>query len=700
MRRVLLAAVPTARSLLTVAAVIAFAGYAVPASTYRQAQSAAIVPEPAVALAEQFVAEPVSAADRELLLEAHRAGDRNEWSKARKIAEDVTHEFARRTITWRYLVDESTSPSFDQIVTFLEEHPGWPREEALIRRAEVLMPRTWSAKRVIAWYAGRPPLGKTGMVRLGQALIDTGKEADGRQLVATAWIDYQYTEAGELNFLELYAPHLSDDEHVRRFETLFARGATVDAQRQLKRLKGTEQVLARARIALRKTGEKALRGHRSLPASVKNDPRYRVEYARLLRQSGKREQAWSVMAQITPETRVDPVMSWKERQILARQALEAQRPQLAYALASQHSLLRGAEFSEAEFLSGWIALTRLNAKEQALQHFERTAEAVTKPISRARALYWVGRAHDAMRRPDVARAAYEQAARHHATFYGQLSLAQLDRGAALRLASAREADDGEAKYLGVPHDERLQALSALETLGQWKLAQTFATHLANEFDDAASLTLLADIVARSGDLKNALRVAKLAAQKDVVVLAHSAPLLDVPETDVEKALVLGLTRQESEFDAKAKSPVGASGLMQLMPGTAKEVAHWLDMTYSKVNLTDPATNMRLGSTYLARLLDRWSGSYVLSIASYNAGPGNVNKWLRLYGDPRKGEIDPIDWIEAIPFAETRNYVQRVLENTQLYRVRLAADENPVLAADLERGTEQGFVTKISAAMAP
>jgi soluble lytic murein transglycosylase len=701
MRCVKLAAFPAVRRGLTVAAVVVLAGSAVPAEAYLEQNTAALSAAalPAVLDAEtaarKFVAEPLSASDSALLLEAHGAADRNEWATSRKLAARSTDAIGRRTITWRYLLDESTSPGFDELAAFLEQHPNWPRQDALIRRAETLMPRTFTAEQVIAWYAARPPLGKTGMVRLGQALIDTGKEADGRQLIASAWVDNVYTEAGELNFLELYAAGLSQQEHAERFQHLLARGALADATRQMARLEGTDRRVAQASLALRRTPEKALRAHAGLAAVIRDDPRYRFEYARQLRRSDRPEEAWQVMAQLSPETLVDPVMGWNERSTMARDALQAQRPELAYALASQHSLVKGAEFAEAEFLSGWIALTRLDRAARALHHFERMTQSVARPISRARALYWTARAQDALRQPGLAHAAYEAAAKHGATFYGQLSRDRLQqRGVVLPAASA--AQDGGAAQ-AVQDDERVHALFALESLGQWQLVQTFAAHLASEYEDPASLTLFADLVARSGNRKNALRIAKLAAQKDVLLLRHSAPLLDLPQaaaaTGVEKALVLGLTRQESEFDPSAGSPVGASGLMQLMPRTAEQVARTLDITYSAAKLHDPATNLLLGSAYLAELLERWSGSYVLSIASYNAGPGNVNKWLRLNGDPRK-DVDPVDWIEAIPFAETRNYVQRVLENTQLYRNRLAgAAHKMMLAGDLERGADRALAGK-------
>jgi soluble lytic murein transglycosylase len=684
-----LAAFSLFRILVPVAAVILFApGAALHAEGEARLTLASITSDVPAAIAQpqavpanaEFAPAELSPLDQSFLTEAHRAADKNDWATSRALAQRSTHEIGRRTIHWRYLVDETSGASFAEITAFLEQHPHWPRHDVLLRRAEQTMPRDFTPGEVISWYAARPPVSKDGQIRLGQALIDSGNEADGQQLVVTAWIENGFSEAGELNFLELYAARLSAADQVARFEQLIARNALTDARRQVARLAGGERRVAEARLALRRTAAAALKKHAALPAVIRDDPRYGFDYARALRRTGKDEQAWEAMAQLPRETKVDPVMAWDERHTMARQALLAQRPELAYRLASQHELVRGGDFAEAEFLSGWIALRFLGLSERALGHFEEMAGAVTRPMSKARALYWVARAQEALQ-PRLATAYYAQAATYQATFYGQLSLAQLEPNAVLNLESETA---GPRATRGLQEDERLHALHTLEGLGQEKMVHLFATHLANESDDPASLALITEIASRAGDRRNTLRIAKIAGQKNVVLLDHTAPILEVPGTaGVEKALVLGLTRQESEFNPTAVSPAGARGLMQLMPATAAETARLHDIKYNRASLNDPATNFRLGSAYLGDLLKRWSGSYVLSIASYNAGPGNVRKWVRLNGDPRSGEIDPVDWIEAIPFAETRNYVQRVLENTQVYRNRLAgADQKLRLLADL------------------
>jgi soluble lytic murein transglycosylase len=238
-------------------------------------------------------------------------------------------------------------------------------------------------------------------------------------------------------------------------------------------------------------------------------------------------------------------------------------------------------------------------------------------------------------------------------------------------------------------DDRVRAMRVLADLGQRTLLRVFAMSIANETENAGYFNLLADLMAGYGDRTAALRIAKLASYKNVVLLPYLDPLVELPAlpagASVEPALVLGLTRQESEFDAGAISTAGARGLMQLMPATARRTATAYGITYRQAGLSDPTYNMRLGMAHLSDLLRQWNGSYILTIASYNAGPGNVENWIETYGDPRTSEIDPLDWIELIPFGETRNYVQRVLENTQVYRNRLTgSDQRLALRTDLHR----------------
>jgi soluble lytic murein transglycosylase len=628
----------------------------------------------------------LSAAERASLTEAHRAADRNNWLAAFSLAARSGNEIGRRTLQWRYVLDEDGAASFADIAAFLDGNAGWPRRDALLRRAETAMPPTFTPQEVIGWYERHPPLGRDGLVRYGEALIALGSKIEGQSLIARAWIDHAFTTANELAFLQAHGALLRSEDHQLRFERLLGGNALVDAQRQAARLSQHERPVAAARIALRRNPANASKAAPAPGQSIAADPRYRFEVARALRGQGKDEQAWEALRHVPAGTAVDPAGHWAERHIMARAALRARRFDTAYQLAADHPPLTGAAFADAEFLAGWIALRFLDLPETARGHFAALSAAVNLPISKARGHYWLGRAEEALGNIRAAQASYARAAEYPATFYGQIALAQIKAAASFDLAAA---PIGRAAIAALEQDERVTAMHILEAAGQRALMRIFAVHLAGEMDDADRLHLLADALHRMGDTVGSLRVAKTAGYKNILLFPYASPVLDRRQLSfaggVESALIHGIVRQESEFDAGAVSRAGARGLMQLMPATAEQMARSLKTTYRKESLSDPAFNVRLGSAYLAQMLKRWNGSYLLAIAAYNAGPGNVERWVHSNGDPRDPNVDSIDWIESIPFAETRNYVHRVLESTQIYRSRLAAGSMLGILADLDRG---------------
>jgi soluble lytic murein transglycosylase len=341
---------------------------------------------------------------------------------------------------------------------------------------------------------------------------------------------------------------------------------------------------------------------------------------------------------------------------------------------------------DAEFLAGWIALRYLHNPELAFIHFDRLAKGVSFPISVARAHYWLGRTAETANRPADAAAEYRRAAEHPATFYGQLALAKLAENPVLHV-NAVTAEPSSADRTAFEADDRVRAIRLLAQFNDRATARLFAASIAGDSPNPARLQLLAQAMTDLGDRAMSVRVAKYASYRDLNLLSYLHPVMTVPQVAdaPETALVLGLARQESEFDPGAVSSAGARGLMQLMPASARRAASLRGLAYRPNNLSDPSYNMQLGMATLAENLARWDGSYILAIASYNAGPTNVRNWIEMFGDPRDPSTDPIDWIECIPFPETRNYVQRVLENLEVYRNRLSkADQKLGILADLYR----------------
>ena len=396
-----------------------------------------------------------------------------------------------------------------------------------------------------------------------------------------------------------------------------------------------------------------------------------------------------VQAPTKEMARIDPSHWWGELALAAREAMKDGSYRVAYRLVSDTGLTEGAEFAEAEFMAGWIALRFLHDPAKALSHFRHLATGVTRPISLGRAYYWAGRAYEAQGKPADAAREYRRAAENPETFYGQLALTRLQPAPRLHLKETPANVAGA--HAAYEKDDLTHAIRILADLGEERFVRLFAVHDADIHPEAGHVELLASDLVRLGFRDIAVRVAKTASYNGVDLLAYSHPVIALPGyrgpgSAPDNALVLGLIRQETEFNDDAVSRVGARGIMQLMPSTARRMARLAGLPYRHAGLTtDTHYNIQLGMTELSTDLSDWNGSYILAAAAYNAGGGNVKRWIATYGDPRSSSVDPIDWIEQIPYSETRNYVQRVIENTEVYRNRLTGRSEPLrILADLYR----------------
>ena len=630
-----------------------------------------------------------------LLQQAFAAMGRN-WNNARLLAAQAGNPIGRLIVEWRYVLEETSGAKFETINAFLNEHPSWPRRDALTIRAERSMPADLDPRDVVTWYGNRSPHSGTGMIRLGEALMATGKRDEGAALIRKGWIDYNFSPFDENQIVAAHGDLIGPADQKARLDRLLAREDTTGANRQLRRVDAATQRVANVRLKIKAGGTsasvKALVA--SLPDSARNDPELIFEEARALRRRGDDETAWALMAS-APSNKEDLVLPerWAaERGIMARDAMKAGKRDLAYQFASTPTLDpdSGAAFMEAEFLAGWIALQSLHKPELAFDHFSRLAKGVTYPISVARAHYWLGRTAEAKGASADALAEYRLAAQHSATFYGQLAVAKISSNPVLHVnAVASEATPVERAAFEA--DDRVKAVRLLADFGDRATMRLFALSIASDPPEPKRLQMLAQLMGASGDPAMSVRVAKNASYSGLNLLSYLHPVMATPQMQMsggapEPALVLGLARQESEFDPTAVSTAGARGLMQLMPASARQAAKTRGMAYRQNDLTaNPSYNMQLGMTTLAEYLEHWNGSYVLAIASYNAGPTNVRNWVEINGDPRDPGIDPIDWIESIPFPETRNYVQRVIENLEVYRNRLSnSDQQLGILADLYR----------------
>ena len=625
----------------------------------------------------------LSAADHDLYDRALDAADRGDWIAARGLAAQGHDGIATRLITWRYVLDKNSGAAFAEIDGFLKNNPDWPLRDTILARAEAAMDPTMAPQAVIAWFGDRDPQTGIGLVRLGEARIATGWVQEGHALVQRGWIAGNFRPDQELAIVQKDGAFLTPDVDRARLTSLISRDDTTAAERELSRVTDDVQALGRARLALRTSRANGERLAAALPVSVAGDPDLLFDRARAARRAGDNGTAASLLQRPALKSFIaaHPTRWWNEANLVVRAQLAAGEPSSAYAVVSDTGLSNGTEFAESEFMAGWIALRFLHSPTRALPHFRKLEAGVSRPISLARARYWKGRCYEAAGDPQKAVAQYQLAAQAPESFYGQLALARIDATPVLHLSDMQV--DGSSARDDFERDDLARAIRVLGDLGQINILRIFALREQELHPDARRVKVLLQVLTEMGFREVALRVAKSASYGGITMLAYTHPVVPLPAypgpgADPDPAFVLGLIRQETEFDPDAVSKAGARGMMQMMPASAQLAAQRSGLPYRPNDLiSDPNYNIQLGMVEYSGNLASWNGSLVLSIAAYNAGPGNVKRWLATNGDPRSGATDPIDWIEEIPFSETRNYVQRVLENAQIYRNRLAGRDQPL-----------------------
>ena len=614
----------------------------------------------------------LSESDRKQFQQALRAAARDKWRAAIGGAKRVGHPLALALIEWHRLRRQKADVPFADIKSFLDAYPDWPGRAALMRRAEERMPDTFAGPPARAWFTRFPPLTGPGKQRLAEVLIADGDIDAGRRMLRDTWINADFPADQEKSFLRKHKAVLSVDHHNLRLDRLLWDGRRHAARRLFGHADKSHRRLAQARLALMERRRGVDAAIKRVPNGLVNHPGLIFERVRWRRRAGKDSGARELLLDL-PEDLGRPGKWWYEQSYQIRQAIEDGLVDDAYAVASGHGQIDDGSFAEAEWLAGWLALRFLNEPIVALSHFTVMYDRVRYPISRARAAYWAGRAARADDDEDLAKIWFRLAARHPTTFYGQLA------GQALSSFSTDRLTVGEPSVAPELRDRfearpLVQAARMLGEAGDLDALRTFVMHLSRGARTPEEHLLVSQMGLTYGAPHVSVKAAKRATRSGVHLVAYNYPV-SFGEADVghvpdppDIALLLGLARQESEMNPLAVSGAGARGLMQLKPSTAKRLSRTLGVAYSKSRLTrDPGYNIMLGSAYLSKLLSDYRGAYALALAAYNAGPSRVDRWLRTYGDPRGGAIDAIDWIELVPFSETRNYVQRVLESVRVYR---------------------------------
>lgn len=609
--------------------------------------------------------------------------EKRRWRDVKIHISGMNDPLLKDLLQWHYLTRHGSPGKFADVKKFLHKRPNWPNRKALIKRAEETLPSKMSPKEIIGAIALMGgPQSTMGKARFGEALLKTGQKEAGVLSLRAIWVEGNFTKSQEKRFYRAHKKILTKQDHLGRLDRLIWEKRSWPAKRQYWRVDKDTRKLAVARIWLMRKEGNVDKAIADVPAKLKSDPSLLYERLRWRRRKGRLDGTIELL-DIAPATVPHPEIWWVERAYIARLALRKKRPEDAYRVASKHGIpaTSPVQFSDAEWISGWIALRFLNKPKLAIKHFEKMISAVSYPISKARGAYWAGRAVEAMGKVDLAREKYKQAAFYPTTFYGQLGLRKLGKDISGKLASGKNAPLHPEADIS-PNDAALlnthplaRAIRILGQLGEQKRMSPFVLSLAAIKNSDSWREAVAELANANGRTDVALRIRKKAYRLGSPLRGSAYPAINPPSlkkgSSVEVPLVLAVIRQESAFYPGARSGAGARGMMQVMPATAKKVARSVNVKFSRDKLLQDAKyNMFIGQTYLASLIKQFEGSYVLALAAYNAGPNRARKWMRNHGDPRSDTTDTVDWIEMIPFNETRDYVQRVIGNLHVYRQKL------------------------------
>lgn len=650
----------------------------------RQALSPVQTPLPT----EQTVRQPLSTPDLSTFRTAIEAAKRGDVNGARVAIAGLADPAARKAATWVLVDLDGDSLTFAEVDKANRDLAGWPRPSRREAAAEKLIETSGKTPRqIVDWFDGHEPQTAQGAMALATADRMLGQTDEATNLIRRWWRDKSFDVETQRAILSRFGAVLTNEDHTRRADVLLYGPENQAVREMVAVLPPDQQLAAQARLALRRDASDAIERVSALSPALQQSPGVAFERAAYLRRKGLTELAIAQLPYF-PKEAVTPEQGqriWDERHQMVLAALKAGDAKAAYTAAAETGIVQGAPAAEAEFYAGWISLTRLKDPERAAKHFALIDRVSGSPITRARALYWQGRAAEARGEQSIAQSFYAAAAQHSTTFYGQLGGEKLGQKLVLPDDVVLTAAD-RARF---ESSDVVQAARLYRDNGERELFRLYAITLSEVLPTVADEALLVDMVRGYGDQDASMKIARNAAQRGLILPQRAYPYRTPPQVSgaAEPALVLAITRQESNFDPLIRSGVGARGMMQLMPSTAAIMARRVGVSFSPGRLDEPDYNMRLGSVYLGELVNRFSGSYVMAIAAYNAGPGRPAAWASYCGDPRAAGSDPIDFIECIPFAETRNYVMRVMESTQVYRAKLNGGSAPLtLSADLSRGS--------------
>mgnify|MGYP002059170779 FL=1 len=611
---------------------------------------------------------------------------KSKWSTALNTAKKAKDKSIYNFIQWRHLLTTGNQASFYDYKVFIDHNPEYPRIDRLRYLAEQkLSTAKVSPKKIINWFGGNEPHSGFGKMILGESYILTGDKSKGINLIKEGWITAKLSKNDLKFFRKKFKKYLNSKDYIKRADYLAWNGKHWDLKRLTRYLPKDYELLYTARQILISKGYGVDQAIKNVPQKFKNDAGLNYDRLKWRRKKGRVDSSVEILLKIRNDKDylVMPEKWWKEREIISRALIYKKKYEIAYKISSNHGMRQGPEFAAAEWMSGWIALSFLNDPLTAKDHFENFYNNVTYPISTSRGAYWLGRAYEKLGNYDQSKSWYQVASKYLTTYYGQLAFLKINPNNKFELSKDMEVDN---KYRYVFFNKELVKVTyLLDELKKDKYTKFILRHLANDNIAMGSEVLAAELATSINRYDFAIQVSKIASYQKRFHNKYNYPLISTPKTIngrkiPDGALILSIIRQESEFDLEANSHAGAKGLMQLMPYTAQLVSKQAKLPYSKSKLTkDPEYNINLGSHYIAGLILQYDGAYPFAIAAYNAGPNRVKYWKKINKNPQKNQINYVDWVELIKFRETRNYVQRVLENYNVYRYIL--EQKPISMKD-------------------
>ena len=615
----------------------------------------------------------ISNYDNRVIEKLYNGSDSMPWKSRKKEIIKIKSELLRKVVYWNSLTAKNSGATFHEIQRFIVDNPTWPLKLELRKRAEESIKPSMKENLVINWFKKYPPLTVDGSILLGSAFLKKLQNKKAIDIFQKTWINGNFGKRQERLFYKRYRKYLTKKNHIDRLDRLLWMGRYYPIRRMFNKVNKDYRALAFARITLRQYRGGVDRAISKVPKILINDPGLLYERLRWRRKKGRLDGALEILNK-KPDELNYTAQWWRERSYLVRRALKDGHITNAYKIASEHKLKAGSDFAEGEWLAGWIAFKFLNDRNAALSHFQKLYETSKYPISKARGAYWAARASQKLRTRtlrDMSESSIwlKKAAEYPLTYYGQLAFFQLNKKKiTFSISSEKKFKKLKLKF---SKNELVRTIKLMSESTVIKFKNQIKPLIKKLYQSNNTITWrynLAKLAEECGRKDLSIYVAKNAYRDSNQILKLGYPTINLPyQKDLNKALIFALIRQESAFNSNAKSFAGALGLMQLMPLTAKQVSIANNIPYIKESLTkDKEYNMILGTWFLSNLVQKFDGSYALALAAYNAGPSRVKKWIKEFGDPRLDEIEIVDWIETIPFKETRNYIQRVIESKNVY----------------------------------